>query len=279
METNEIRSQQRASWNKFSQGWKKWDDLTMRFLQKPGEVMFESIPWKETFDVLDIACGTGEPGLTAAAIVKRGNVTGTDLAEDMVAIAAQNAMTRGIKNYRAQVCSADDLPFAKNSFDVVLCRMGFMFFPDILVSTREIHRVLKSGGFVTASVFSAPQRNEWATTILNIIKQYVDMPLPGPDTPGLFRCAGERFLKNYFDKAGFKDYNEKEVPFTLEVDSEETYWSWHTEVAAPVTSALSKVDETTRQKIKREVMDAVSKYKIGGTIVVPALATVVTARK
>ena len=33
----EIREKQRESWNKFSSGWKKWDDLVIQFLHPMGE--------------------------------------------------------------------------------------------------------------------------------------------------------------------------------------------------------------------------------------------------
>ena len=35
----EIREQQKASWNKFSPGWKKWDDLTPNQIDKSGNEM------------------------------------------------------------------------------------------------------------------------------------------------------------------------------------------------------------------------------------------------
>jgi ubiquinone/menaquinone biosynthesis C-methylase UbiE len=42
--------------------------------------------------------------------------------------------------------SADSLPFADGSFDVVLCQMGLQFFPGQLAALREMHRVLDAGG-------------------------------------------------------------------------------------------------------------------------------------
>ena len=70
METKklEVREQQRESWNKFAPGWQKWDSFTMRFLKPLGDAMIESVDFKETDNVLDIATGTGEPGLTIAGI-------------------------------------------------------------------------------------------------------------------------------------------------------------------------------------------------------------------
>ncbi len=279
MEVDEIRSRQRESWNKFSKGWKKWDDLTMNFLQPAGNEMLNSIPWQETYKILDVACGTGEPGITAATMAKKGSVTGTDLAEDMLSIAKENAVMKGIENYQTQICSADDLPFKDNSFDLILCRMGFMFFPDVLKSAMEMYRVLNPGGYVTTSVWSIPQKNPWATTIMNIIIKYVETPPPDPSAPGLFRCAEPGYIKNYFEKAGFKNISEKIVDFGFKADSINVYWNWNTEVAAPVVAGLSKADEATKEKIKKEVFEEATKYKKNGSVNLPASASIITAQK
>ena len=158
-QTDEVRNSQRESWNKFSTGWKKWDQLTMDFLRPVGKGILESIPFKDHFHVLDIASGTGEPGLTAASIVKNGKVIGTDLSEEMVAIAAENAKAKGLTNFDTKVCSADDLPFDNESFDAVICRNGVMFFPDLQKAASEILRVLKPGGYFSAAFFIAPEKN------------------------------------------------------------------------------------------------------------------------
>jgi ubiquinone/menaquinone biosynthesis C-methylase UbiE len=276
---DDVRNNQRQSWNKFSGGWKKWDELTMNFLRPVGTAILESIPIKDNFKILDIASGTGEPGLTAASMVKNGEVVGTDLSEDMVSIAAENAKEKGLKNFSTKVCSADDLPFPDNTFDAVICRNGVMFFPDIEVAAREILRVLKPGGYFSAGFFISPEKNQWATTTMNVIGKYVDMPPPSPDTPGLFRCAKPNMMKNILMNAGFKNANETEVPFTLDVPTIDMYWSFQTEVAAPVVYGLSKADAPTRQLIKEDVFSEVAKYEKGDIFSLPAKELVLTVRK
>ncbi|HEY4935930.1 MAG TPA: methyltransferase type 11, partial [Puia sp.] len=72
-----IREQQKATWNKFSSGWEKWNDFTMGFMKPMGKIIIDSLHIRETDQVLDIANGTGEPGLTIAGIVRKGKVTAT----------------------------------------------------------------------------------------------------------------------------------------------------------------------------------------------------------
>lgn len=276
---NEIREQQRNSWNKFSSGWKKWDELTMSFSSPVKDAMINAVKWKDNFIVLDVAAGTGEPGLTAAGIVKNGKVISTDLAEDMVSIAKENAEKRGLKNFETRICSVETLPFADNYFDVVFCRFGYMFFPDIPEATKEIKRVLKPGGVLVAAVWSVPEKNSWATLIQNVIKRNMTLPPPPPDSPGLFRCAAPGYIKEHFTDAGLKDVSEKEILFKAEIDTPETYWNFMTEVAAPVVAALSEADEATYSKIKSEVIEEASKFVSNGKLQLNAAAVVTCGAK
>jgi ubiquinone/menaquinone biosynthesis C-methylase UbiE len=94
----QIMEQQREVWNRFSPGWKKWDDLTMNFLQPMGDEIIHLIKPKGVDMVLDIASGTGEPGLTIASKLRGGMVVITDLAADMLQVAREKVARRGIKN-------------------------------------------------------------------------------------------------------------------------------------------------------------------------------------
>ena len=48
-----IREQQKASWNKFSPGWKKWDDLTMDFLKPMGDEIIRLLKPKNNEGLYD----------------------------------------------------------------------------------------------------------------------------------------------------------------------------------------------------------------------------------
>lgn len=264
---DQLTEQQRRAWNKFSPGWKKWDDFVMQRLRPIGEKLLEVSELEDDYLVLDVATGTGEPGLTAATLVSSGEVVGTDLAEDMVAIANENALSRGIINYKAQVCDACALPFKDNYFDTIICRHGVMFFPNPVVGLKEFTRVLKPGGRVAVSTWSAPEKNPWATTIQGIINNMLELDPPPADQPGLFRCAKTDYLINALTESGLKEVQATEINGQAVHSSSDHYWGFMTEVAAPVAKALSNVDETIRQQIKKEVDKAVSDYTKDGKIV------------
>jgi len=253
----QIREQQKQTWNKFSSGWKKWDDFTMNWLRPMGTEIISSLNLNDTDTVLDIAAGTGEPGLTIATIVKNGKVVITDLAADMLTVARENAQKKGIKNYETITCDASELPFEDNSFDAISCRLGFMFFPDMLMAAKEMVRVLKPGGKIATSVWGIPDRNVWVTATMGTINKNILVPAPPPGSPGMFRCATPGFLAGLFKEAGLKNITEKEIGGKMECGDNNTYWNFMNEVAAPVVAAMSKADDEMKEKIKKEVFEVI----------------------
>ena len=83
----------------------------MNLMRPVGENLIEPLELKGTEHVLDIASGTGEPGLTVSKLLPQGKVTGIDLSEKMVAIANDHAQQRGINNYKSQQCDVSNMPF------------------------------------------------------------------------------------------------------------------------------------------------------------------------
>jgi ubiquinone/menaquinone biosynthesis C-methylase UbiE len=275
----QIKEQQKEIWNRFSSGWKKWDDLGRDFLKPMADEIIRLIKPGNTDLVLDVASGTGEPGLTIAAMLKGGKVVAVDLAEGMLEVARENATSRGIKNFEIVACDVCELPFPDNSFDAISCRMGFMFFPDMLLATKEMVRVLKPGGRIAATVWSGPERNLWASTIMEIINKNMQLAPPSQGSPGLFRCAKSGFIAGLFKEAGLKNISETEVSGKLNVGNRKDYWNFMTEVAAPVVSALSNADCEMKIKIRSEVFDLIREKYSNGKLALDSDAFVIYGDK
>ena len=94
--------------------------------------------------VLDLACGTGEPGITVAQVVgPTGKVVGVDLSPELLEVATGRARTKGLSNFVTQHADAHQLPFPERTFDLATCRCGVMFFDDVVGALVELRRVLK----------------------------------------------------------------------------------------------------------------------------------------
>ncbi len=281
METQleQIREQQKHSWDKVSPGWKKWDTFNMAFLKPEGDEIIRCLNLHNTDVVLDVATGTGEPGLTIAARVESGKVIGTDLSEGMLAVAQAKAAERGVLNYEARPADVCELPFGDASFDAISCRMGFMFFPDMALAAREMYRVLKPGGRLAAAVWGPPEQNSWVTTIMGAIANNVASPPPPPGAPGMFRCAAPGLLAGLFRQAGFGKVTEQAIAGKAEYGTAEVYWQMMNEVGAPIAAAMSKADEATQAIIKDQTFAGVSRQCPDGNVALGYGALVLCGEK
>jgi len=97
--------------------------------------------------VLDLGCGAGTDTLVAAQMVGAdGHVIGIDMTPEMLANARAAAVEMGATDVEFVEGEAEHLPFADESFDVVISNGVIDLVPDKEAVFAEIHRVLRPGG-------------------------------------------------------------------------------------------------------------------------------------
>src|SRR5438270_6342282 len=119
------------AWRESAKYWAKHRVTIQQMFAPLTRALIEDAAIAQGHSVLDVAGGPGEPSLTIAETVgPTGSVTCTDAVAEMVEAAEREADRRGITNVSFRQCMADALPFGDDSFDVVISRLGVMFFPD-----------------------------------------------------------------------------------------------------------------------------------------------------
>ena len=135
-------------------------DAWLPHIAPVGDVLLDALDVRSGESVLDVAAGTGEPGLTLAR--RMGGqvaIVGTDAAQSMVDVARQKALREGLANIEFRCMPAEKLDFSASSFDKLLCRFGLMFFDAPHAALSEMQRVLKPGGRLALSVWGTPDVN------------------------------------------------------------------------------------------------------------------------
>jgi SAM-dependent methyltransferase len=94
---------------------------------------------------LEIGAGTGYFSLNLLQAGVVGEATCTDISPGMVSALGANAKRLGL-NVRAARADAESLPFADQSFDLVLGHAVLHHLPDLTRAFSEFHRVLRPGG-------------------------------------------------------------------------------------------------------------------------------------
>ena len=276
---DEIRDGQRATWAGLSAGWDKWDSVIMEQLRPVGAAMIERLEIAEDQQHLDIAAGTGEPGLSIARLAPKGRVVLTDLVAEMLDVAARRAQAQALANVETTVCSADDLPFDDGTFDGVSVRFGYMFFPDMARATAEFARVLRPGGRLCSSVWVKPEENPWTAIAMQAIATEVVLVPPDPDGPNMFRCAAPGYVAALYEAAGLHDVAEFDVGIELVTRSPAQYWEVMSEHVSLAVAALQQVDEGARARIRAAAIAKVSAFEKDGTVRVPGMARGIVGTK
>jgi ubiquinone/menaquinone biosynthesis C-methylase UbiE len=277
--TDETREAQRATWAGLSAGWEKWDSVIMDQLGPVGAAMIERLDIADDQRHLDIAAGTGEPGLTIARLAPKGRVVLTDLVAEMLAIAERRARAQGIANVETQVCSADDLPFDNATFDSVTVRFGYMFFPDLVRATAELARVLEPGGRLCSSVWVKPEENPWTAIAMQAIATEVEVAPPDPNGPNMFRCAAPGSVSALYESAGLRDVAEWDVDVELVTRSPEEYWEMISEHVSLAAAALQQVGESARERIRATAIVNAGAFEENGEVRVPGVARCIVGTK
>lgn len=275
----EIRDVQRAAWAGLSASWAKWDSVIMDQLRPVGEAMIERLGVADGHEHLDIASGTGEPGVSIARLSPNGRVVLTDLVAEMLDVAAQRAKARGVTNIETMVCSAEELPFEDGTFDSVSVRFGYMFFPDLVKATAEFARVLKPGGRLCSSVWVKPEQNPWTTIAMQAIATEVMPSAPDRDGPNMYRCAAPGYVSALYEGAGLCDIAEWDVEVELVTESPAQYWEMISEHVSLAVAALQLVDGPAQARIRAHAIAEVSAFESDGRVRVPGLARCVVGTK
>ena len=177
------------------------------------------------------------------------------------------------------MCSADDLPFGDAAFDSISVRFGYMFFPDVARATAEFARVLRPGGRLCSSVWAGPGENPWTTIAMQAIAAEAVLEPPGPDGPGMFRCAVPGYVSALYQIAGLRDVAEWNVDVELVTDSPVQYWEMISEHVSLAVAALAQVGEPARERIAEAIIARASTYEEGGKVRIPGVARCIAGTK
>ena len=198
--------------------------------------------------VLDVATGTGIAAEAALAVVgASGSVVAADISPDMVAKARQRLGQT--PNASVAVEDGQALSFRDETFDVVLCGLGLMFFPDPARGLSEFHRVLTAGGRAAVSVAASPNLS-YDGRIKVVLARYV--PSLAEATGRYFAVGDAARLVSLFDGVGFVDVESHTQRHSFTLPSFDAFYGPF-ERAGSTSQALASLPKEVRHIIREEV--------------------------
>jgi SAM-dependent methyltransferase len=160
------------------------------FLLPLGPRLVEACDIAAGQQVLDVAAGTGNASLPAAA--RGARVTASDLTPDLLTEGRRRAEAEGLE-LEWREADAEHLPFDDASYDVVMSSIGVMFAPHHQEAADELVRVCRPGGTVGLLCWT-PEGMVGA--LFRAMKPFMPPPPPGAQPPPLW--GGEDHLRALF---------------------------------------------------------------------------------
>jgi ubiquinone/menaquinone biosynthesis C-methylase UbiE len=268
-------------WRDNAPFWSKHAAVVAQMFAPITDALIERTGIREGQSVLDVAGGTGEPSLSIASVVgPLGAVMCTDAAIEMVAAAELESRRRRIGNVAFHQAMADSLPFDGDAFDVAVCRLGVMLFPEPAAAIAEMFRVIRPGGAIGLAVWSGRDENPFLTGAGETLRKFIEMPEEEDDAPGPFRFSQPGKLAALAEHAGFEHVQEQLLSFDVTGPvSLDSFWDLKVELSGTLRPKLTALDEQKRELVKAEALASFEPYFNSGEMRIPARVIVVSGRK
>jgi ubiquinone/menaquinone biosynthesis C-methylase UbiE len=269
------------SWNETAKYWIRYSASIRAMFAPLTEALITQAGIHVGQAVLDVAGGSGEPGLTIAERVGPGGcVTCTDAVAEMVEAARHEASRRGLANVQFHQCTADSLPFPDNTFDATVSRLGIMFPPDTLAALREMLRVTKPGGRAALAVWGKSEVNPFCYVVTNVMARHVSSPASDPDAPNAFRFAEPGKLARVMTQAGASEVEERVVKFNLDAPlTPHEFWTMRSQTSDTLREKLAKLSTAEQSQIAHEVEQEVTQFFPHNQMNFPVQMVLVSGKK
>jgi ubiquinone/menaquinone biosynthesis C-methylase UbiE len=185
--------------------WRQGSARRAETLRLATERLLDAAALRTGMHILDVAAGTGDQTLLAAArIGPTGAILATDISAPMLEGAAQNAREAGLSNVTTLVSDASTLELPEAEFDAAICRFGLMFVPDLHQALSRVHHALKPDARFAALVWAARERNPWMSVQIAVLTEIGHPPAPGASVLQALSLSDPGSLARAFSEAGFR---------------------------------------------------------------------------
>jgi SAM-dependent methyltransferase len=191
-----------------SEPWVAFRPALDAMLEPLGDAVLSRVLPRAGESALDVGCGCGTTTHELARTVgPTGSVTGIDTSEAVLAVARRGAPDADAAA-RATFVRGDagTHPFPGHAYDVIVSRLGTMFFDEPGAAFANLRRALRLGGRLGFVTWGPLVDNPWTTIPRDAADAIVPLPpLPPPGAPGPFSQSDPDALADLLGHAGFVD--------------------------------------------------------------------------
>jgi ubiquinone/menaquinone biosynthesis C-methylase UbiE len=227
--------------------------------------------------VLDVGCGTGIVARIAAEHTgESGDVEGVDINPGMLDV-ARSIAEQTHPQIRWQQVAAEDLPFARSTFDAVLSQQAFQFFDDRDAALKEMHRVLRPGGRLAFSVLRSTKHNRTYQALIETFRQHGGDDL-GTMMQSPFRDWSVEDLRSMVTVAGFETVSVTIGLITARFPSVPEFIEQELS-SSPLSDIVATMEDSVRDAITHDVSTGLRDYIDDRGVIHPMQTYLVVAQR
>ncbi|WP_299880632.1 class I SAM-dependent methyltransferase [uncultured Cocleimonas sp.] len=266
-DANQYKQTTREQWNSAAEAWHRWNPLLSRWLGPATESMLDLCDVTSGSWVLDVAAGAGEQSVSAARRVgESGHVLATDISPEILKYVDISTKLAGV-NHLVDTYAMDGEELHQlevDPFDVVISRVGLIYFPDQQKALAGMKHQLRDGGKVGAMVYSTAETNPFFSIPVSIIRRRAKLPPPLPGQPGPFSLGGEGVLEKTFADAGFKNIQIETINAPVRVASAAECLQFEQESFGALHQMLSGLSDSEQDEAWHEIEEALGQFESNG---------------
>jgi SAM-dependent methyltransferase len=270
--------EQTRLWNgPAGRAWVDTQDVLEQMFKPLEEILVAAVSGESACRVLDVGCGTGAVTLAVARQrgAERGSV-GIDISRPMIAAARARAEREGAA--ASFVCAnVQNHPFEPASFDMIVSRLGVMFFEDPVLAFANLRHAAREGAGLRFIAWRSAAENPFMTTAERAAAPLLpNLPPRRPGAPGQFAFADRGRISAILEQSGWTgiDIRPIDVVCTLPEKDLARYLSR----LGPVGIILEEADHRTRARVIETVRAAFDPYVHGDEVRYTAACWMVGAR-
>ncbi|KJK13041.1 SAM-dependent methyltransferase [Burkholderiaceae bacterium 16] len=276
--THQPDNEQTALWNgRAGRAWVESQALLDQMFKPFEDLLAEVARAGSGGRVLDVGCGTGSTTLAVARqLGAEGHCTGVDISEPMIAAARARA-TR--ENTTASFIRADAQThaFEPASFDMIISRLGVMFFDNPVLAFANLRRAASEDAGLRCLAWRSAAENPFMTTAERAAAPLLpNLPARRPGAPGQFSFADRHRVAAILEESGWAGIDIR--PIDVECTLPETALGAYLARLGPVGLILEDADERTRAQVIETVRAAFDPYVHGAEVRYTAACWMVSAR-
>lgn len=272
-------NEQTALWNgRAGRAWVDAQQVLDQMFKPLEDRLVEAVRAGSGQRVLDVGCGTGSTTLAVARrLGAKGHCIGIDISKPMIAAARARAEREIDTPARFIRADAQTQAFEPASFDMIISRLGVMFFDDPARAFANLRRAARDGAELRFIAWRSAAENPFMTTAERSAAPLLpNLPARRPGAPGQFAFADRQRVHTILEESGWAEIDIRPIDVACTLPEKELV-GYLTRLG-PVGLILQEADDRTRTQIIETVRAAFDSYVYGDEVRFTAACWMVGAR-